>query len=145
MLIVARRYMAIFRSLEEKRASKEKETTARIQLQVVVANIDLLTEIKDGGLVVDEELDRLKELEKDCGAFVDSYPAMNWTISDLHVANNEMKSALEQVSFLESQIESSALKHADDLRSTTYEATTYEAKKALANGYLDVLISLKEK
>ncbi|KAF2536680.1 hypothetical protein F2Q70_00003304 [Brassica cretica] len=58
----------------------------------------------------------------------------------LRVVINERKSALEQVSFLEAKIESSAGKFADDLR-----CTTYDAKKALANNYLDVLIFLKEK
>ncbi|KAF3604231.1 hypothetical protein F2Q69_00035795 [Brassica cretica] len=58
----------------------------------------------------------------------------------LCVVGNEMKSALEQVSFLEAQIESRSSTHADELR-----RATYEAKKALADSYLDVLISLKEK
>ncbi|KAF2598043.1 hypothetical protein F2Q68_00010090 [Brassica cretica] len=58
----------------------------------------------------------------------------------LRVVSNERKSALEQVSFLEAKIESSAGKFADDLRHATYDA-----KKALADNYLDVLISLKEK
>ncbi|KAG5393250.1 hypothetical protein IGI04_023213 [Brassica rapa subsp. trilocularis] len=42
------------------------EVSAEIQLQEVVANIDLLNELKDGGLTVDAELPRLKEMEKDC-------------------------------------------------------------------------------
>ena len=54
--------------------------------------------------------------------------------------SNERKSALEQVFFLEAKIESSMSKFADDLR-----RATYDAKKALADNYLDVLISLKEK
>ncbi|WZZ70476.1 hypothetical protein YC2023_081846 [Brassica napus] len=58
----------------------------------------------------------------------------------LRVVSNERKSALEQVSFLEAKIESSAGKITDDLR-----RATYDAKKALADSYLDVLISLKEK
>ena len=41
---------------------------------------------------------------------------------------------------MEAKVESSANKFADDLRHTTYDA-----KKALADSYLDVLISLKEK
>ena len=41
---------------------------------------------------------------------------------------------------MEAHIESFAIEHADDLR-----RATYEAKKILADSYLDVLISLKEK
>ena len=58
----------------------------------------------------------------------------------LRVVSNERKSALEQVSFLEAKVESSANKFSDDLR-----RATYDAKKALADSYLDVLVSLKEK
>ena len=58
----------------------------------------------------------------------------------LRVVSNERKSALEQVSFLEAKIESSASKFADDLR-----RATHDAKKALADNYLDVLRSPKEK
>ena len=50
----------------------------------------------------------------------------------LRVVSNERKSALEQVSFLEANVESSANKF-------------YDAKRALADSYLDVLVSLKEK
>ena len=53
--------------------------------------------------------------------------------------SNERKPTLEQVSFLEAKIESSANKFADDLC-----CGTYDAKKALADSYLDVL-SLMEK
>ncbi|KAF3591427.1 hypothetical protein DY000_02020846 [Brassica cretica] len=58
----------------------------------------------------------------------------------LRVVSNERKSALEQVSFLEAKVESSANKFSDDLR-----RATYDAKKALADSYLDVLVSLKQK
>ncbi|KAF2540283.1 hypothetical protein F2Q68_00032405 [Brassica cretica] len=58
----------------------------------------------------------------------------------LRVVSNERKSALEQVSFLEAKVESSTNKFSDDLR-----RATYDAKKALADNYLDVLVSLKEK
>ncbi|KAF3499382.1 hypothetical protein F2Q69_00043336 [Brassica cretica] len=58
----------------------------------------------------------------------------------LRVVSNERNSALEQVSFLEVTFESSANKFSDDLR-----RATYDAKKALADNYLDVLVSLKEK
>ncbi|KAF2594179.1 hypothetical protein F2Q70_00042939 [Brassica cretica] len=52
----------------------------------------------------------------------------------LRVVSNERKSTLEQVSFLEAKVESSANKFSDDLR-----RATYDAKKALADSYLDVL------
>ncbi|KAF2608292.1 hypothetical protein F2Q68_00042966 [Brassica cretica] len=58
----------------------------------------------------------------------------------LRIVSNERKSTLEQVSFLEAKVESSANKFSDDLR-----RATYDAKKALADSYLDVLVSLKEK
>ena len=58
----------------------------------------------------------------------------------LRVVSNERKSALEQVSFLEVKVESSTNKFSDDLR-----RATYDAKKALADSYVDVLVSLKEK
>ncbi|KAG2247392.1 hypothetical protein Bca52824_087020 [Brassica carinata] len=58
----------------------------------------------------------------------------------LRVVSNERKLALEQVSFLEANVESSANKFSDDLR-----RATYDAKKAFADSYLDVLVSLKEK
>ncbi|KAF3489237.1 hypothetical protein F2Q69_00053725 [Brassica cretica] len=57
----------------------------------------------------------------------------------LQVVSNERKSALEQVSFLEAKIESFANKFSEDLL-----RATYDAKKALADSYLDVLVSLKE-
>lgn len=75
--------MAVPKSLEDKWSDKEKETVARIQLQELVASIDLLTEIKEGNFDVDGELSRLQELEKDCGVLVDSYPSLGWTIFDL--------------------------------------------------------------
>ena len=58
----------------------------------------------------------------------------------LRVVSNERKSALEQVSFLEAKAESSTNKFSDD-----YGLATYDAKKALADSYLDVLVFLKEK
>ena len=58
----------------------------------------------------------------------------------LRVVCNERMSALEQVSLLEAKVESSTNKFSDDLR-----RSTYDAKKTLADIYLNVLISLKEK
>ena len=54
--------------------------------------------------------------------------------------SNERNSALEQVSFLEAKVESSANKFSDELR-----RTNREAKRAMADSYLDVLATLKEK
>ncbi|KAF2538899.1 hypothetical protein F2Q68_00021350 [Brassica cretica] len=139
---VARRDVAgqcreILESLKEKWANKKKEAPAKIQLQEVVANIDLLNELKDGGLNVDAELARLKEMKKDCEGLVVLAASVE---ARLRVVSNERKSALEQVSFLEAKAKSSANKFSDDLR-----RATYDAKKALADSYLDVLVSLKEK
>ncbi|KAF3612239.1 hypothetical protein DY000_02049193 [Brassica cretica] len=57
----------------------------------------------------------------------------------LRVVSNKRKLALEKASFLEAKVESSANKFSYDLR-----RATYDAKRALANSYLDVLVSLKE-
>ncbi|KAF3504951.1 hypothetical protein F2Q69_00044662 [Brassica cretica] len=58
----------------------------------------------------------------------------------LRVVSNERRSALEQVSILEAKVESSANKFSDDLL-----RATYDAKKIMADSYLEVLVSLKEK
>ncbi|KAG2282451.1 hypothetical protein Bca52824_053671 [Brassica carinata] len=63
--------------------SKKKEVSAEIQLQEVIANIDLLNEVKDGGLTVDAELARLKEMEEDCEGLVASAAVSDWSISEL--------------------------------------------------------------
>nr|XP_018475500.1 PREDICTED: uncharacterized protein At3g60930, chloroplastic-like [Raphanus sativus] len=76
-------YAAILGSLEEKWSNKEREIAARIQFQEVVANIDLLTEIKEGSCDVDGELARLQDLERDCKAAVESCPSSSWSISEL--------------------------------------------------------------
>ncbi|KAF3563344.1 hypothetical protein DY000_02016541 [Brassica cretica] len=106
---VAGRCREILESLKEKWANKKKEAPAKIQLQEVVANINLLNELKDGGLNVDAELARLKEMKKDCEGLVVLAASVE---ARLRVVSNERKSALEQ---------------------------------ALADSYLDVLVSLKEK
>ena len=59
---IATQYREILESLKDKWMSKMKEVSAEIQLQEVIANIDLLNELKDGGLTVDVELARLKEM-----------------------------------------------------------------------------------
>ncbi|KAF3503782.1 hypothetical protein F2Q69_00044664 [Brassica cretica] len=58
----------------------------------------------------------------------------------LRVVSNERRSALEQVSILEAKVESSANKFSDHLR-----RATNDAKKIMADSYLEVLVSLKEK
>ena len=57
--------------------------SAEIQLQEVIANIDLLNELKDGGLTEDAELARLKEMEGDCEDLVPSPDVPDWSISEL--------------------------------------------------------------
>ena len=80
---IATRYREILESLKDKWTSKKKEVSAEIQLQEVIANIDLLNELKDGGLTVDAELARLKEMEGDCEDLVASATVPDWSISEL--------------------------------------------------------------
>ena len=49
----------------------------------MIANIDLLNELKDGGLTEDAELARLKEMEGDCEDLVASAAVLDWSISEL--------------------------------------------------------------
>ena len=63
--------------------SKKKEVSAEIRLQEVAANIDLLNELKDGGLTVHAELAHLKEMEEDCEDLVASSSVPDWSISEL--------------------------------------------------------------
>ena len=49
----------------------------------MVANIDLLIELNDGGLTVDAELARLKEMERDCVDHLASAAVPNCSISEL--------------------------------------------------------------
>ena len=49
----------------------------------MVTNIDLLNELNDGGLTVDAELARLKEMEKDCEGLVTLAAVSDWSISGL--------------------------------------------------------------
>ncbi|KAF2530918.1 hypothetical protein F2Q70_00029655 [Brassica cretica] len=60
---IAAKYREVLESLKGRGASKKKEVSAEIRLQEVTANIDLLNELKDGGLTVDAELARLKGME----------------------------------------------------------------------------------
>ena len=69
--------------MKDRWASKKKEVSAEIRLQEVTANIDLLNELKDGGLTVDVELARLKEMEGDCEGLVALPAVPDWSISEL--------------------------------------------------------------
>ncbi|KAF2603550.1 hypothetical protein F2Q70_00025337 [Brassica cretica] len=79
--IVAQR--ARIAALEVEWASKKNETSAEIRLLEVVANIDPLIELKDGGLTVDAELSRLKEMERDCADLLASATVPDWSIYKL--------------------------------------------------------------
>ena len=63
--------------------NKKKEVSAEIWLQEVVANIDLFNELKDGGLTVDAELARLKDMEKHYEDLVTLAAVPDWSISEL--------------------------------------------------------------
>ncbi|KAF2618865.1 hypothetical protein F2Q68_00038689 [Brassica cretica] len=80
---IAAKYREVLESLKDRRASKKKEVSAEIRLQEVTANIDLLTELKDGGLTMDAELARLKGMEGDCEDLVASAAVPDWSISEL--------------------------------------------------------------
>ncbi|KAF2556280.1 hypothetical protein F2Q68_00014200 [Brassica cretica] len=81
--LTTQRYREVLESLKEKWTSKKKEVSAEILLQEVIANIDLLNELKDGVLTVDAELARLKEVEGDCEGLVSSAAMSDWSISEL--------------------------------------------------------------
>ncbi|KAF2603481.1 hypothetical protein F2Q70_00026744 [Brassica cretica] len=80
---IEQRHREILESLKDRWTSKKKEVSAEIRLQEVTANIDLLNELKDGGLTVDAELARLKEMERDCEDLVASAAVPDWSISEL--------------------------------------------------------------
>ena len=67
--------------LEKRWVDKKKEMSAKIQLHEVIANLDLLNEIKNEGLVVDEEIVRLKEMEKDCEAIASLDAVPEWSVA----------------------------------------------------------------
>ncbi|XP_013665375.2 uncharacterized protein LOC106369810 [Brassica napus] len=75
----AAKYREILESLKDRWASKKNEISAH----QVVANIDLLTELKDGGLTVDAELAHLKEMERECVDLPASAAVPDWSISEL--------------------------------------------------------------
>ncbi|KAF3550418.1 hypothetical protein DY000_02010234 [Brassica cretica] len=80
---IATRYREILESLKDKWTSRKKGVSAEIQLHKVIANIDLLNELKDGGLTIDAELARLKEMEGDCEDLVASAAVSDLSISEL--------------------------------------------------------------
>ena len=82
---IEQRYREILESLKDRWTNKKKEVSAEIRLQEVTANIDLLNKLKDGGLTVDAELARLKEMERDCEDLVASAAVPDWSISELHL------------------------------------------------------------
>ncbi|KAF2610435.1 hypothetical protein F2Q70_00013623 [Brassica cretica] len=80
---IATRYREILESLKDKWTSRKKGVSAEIQLHKVIANINLLNELKDGCLTVDAELARLKEMEGDCEDLVASAAVSDLSISEL--------------------------------------------------------------
>ncbi|KAF2570596.1 hypothetical protein F2Q70_00003628 [Brassica cretica] len=80
---IAAKYREVLQSLKGRWASKKKEVSAEIRLQEVTANIDLLNELKDGGLTVDAELARLKGMKGDCEDLVALAAVPDWSISEL--------------------------------------------------------------
>ncbi|KAF3578271.1 hypothetical protein DY000_02030488 [Brassica cretica] len=80
---IAEKYREVLESLKGRWATKKKKLSSEIRLQEVTANIDLLNELKDGGLTVDAELARLKGMEEDCEDFVALAAVPDWSISEL--------------------------------------------------------------
>ena len=80
---VANGFREILASLEKRWVGKKKEESAEIQLHEVVANLDLLNEIKKEGLVVDEDIVRLKEMVKDCEAIASLASVPDWSVAGL--------------------------------------------------------------
>ncbi|KAG5388413.1 hypothetical protein IGI04_029954 [Brassica rapa subsp. trilocularis] len=80
--------LEVERDRDVRRASRiaRRDTAAKyreILERNVVANIDLLTELKDGGLTVDAELAHLKEMERECADLPASAAVPDWSISEL--------------------------------------------------------------
>ena len=80
---IAEKYREVLESLKGRWASKKKEVSAEMRLQEVTANIDLLNELKDGGLTVDAELARLKGMKGDCKDLVALAVVPDWSIAEL--------------------------------------------------------------
>lgn len=80
---IVAKHREVLEFLKDRWASKKNEISAEILLQEVVANIDLLIELKDGGLTVDAELARLKEMERDCADLLALAIVSDWSVSEL--------------------------------------------------------------
>lgn len=80
---IANGFQEVLSSLEKRWVEKKKEVSAEIQLHQVVANLDLLDEIKDERLVVDDEIVRLKEIKKDCQAVASLAAIPDWLVAGL--------------------------------------------------------------
>ena len=94
---ISRGFREFLTSLEKRWVDKKKEMSAEIQLHEVVANLDLLNEINDEGLVIEDEIAHLKEMEKDCEAVASLATVPDWSVAGLDlpqvsedsVVNNE--------------------------------------------------------
>ncbi|KAF3603741.1 hypothetical protein F2Q69_00036980 [Brassica cretica] len=60
---LAREYDAVLAVVKDKLQKKKKETAAEIRLQEVRARIEALTEYREGGFELEEELERLRDRE----------------------------------------------------------------------------------
>ena len=80
---VANGFWEVLTSLEKRWVDKKKEVSAEIQLHEMVANLDLLSEIKEDGLVVKDEIVRLKEMEKDSEAAANLAAVTDWSVAGL--------------------------------------------------------------
>ena len=54
-----------------------------MQLHEVVSYLDLLSEIKEDGLVVEDEIVCLKEMKKDCEAAANLAAVPDWSVAGL--------------------------------------------------------------
>ncbi|XP_013617560.1 PREDICTED: uncharacterized protein LOC106324085 [Brassica oleracea var. oleracea] len=80
---VANGFREVLTSLEKRCVDKKKGVSAEIQLHEMVANLDLLSEIKEDGLVVKDEIVRLKEMEKDSEAAANLAAVTDWSVAGL--------------------------------------------------------------
>ena len=82
---VADGFREVIASLKKRWLEKKKEVSAGIQLHELVANLYLLNEIKNEGLVVDEEIDHHKEMEKDFEAIAGLAAVPDWSVAGLNL------------------------------------------------------------
>ena len=79
-------FREVLASLEKRWVDKKKEVSAEVLaflLHEIVTNLDLLNEIKNEGLVVEEEIVRLKVMEKDCEAIASLAIVPDWSMVGL--------------------------------------------------------------